>query len=156
MTVNSERRYQGPDRRKRTMFALWVGSFKQRRQGPRRTEDRSVASIDTHHPQWLVIAILIMLLSVADAFLTLTVINLGAEEINPVMKPLVTGSGREFAIWKLALTAGGLVFLTITARLRTLGGFPIGGLLYCVLALYLTLVGYELWLVSYLSAQPHG
>lgn len=154
MNDDSERRYYGPDRRKNTLRALLVGSFKRRRNGPRRDEDRSVASFDTHESQWLVIAVLIMLLSIADAFLTLTVINLGAEEINPVMKPLVTGSGHGFAIWKLGMTAGGLVFLTITARLRTFGGFPIGGLLYCILALYLTLVGYELWLVSHLSAQP--
>jgi hypothetical protein len=36
--------------------------------------------------------------------------------------------------------------------MRTLGGFPIGGLLYVILALYLLLVGYELWLVEHLTA----
>ncbi len=127
-----------------------MGSFLQRRRHPRRDGDRSLTAVDWHHPQWLIIAVAILLLSVADALLTLTVINLGAEEINPFMQPLVTGSGHSFALWKLGMTSGGLIFLTVMARMRTLGGFPIGWLLYAILAIYVVLVAYELWLVQYL------
>ena len=145
-------RDKGPDRRKSHLRALWTGSFMARRRHPRRSDDRSVTAVDWHHPQWLVVVLAILFLSIADALLTLTVINLGAEEINPFMQPLVTGSGHSFAAWKLGMTSFGLIFLTIMARMRTLGGFPIGWLLYIILAIHTALVGYELWLVQHLTA----
>lgn len=116
----------------------------------RRAGDRNIASIDWHHPQWLAVAMLILLLCTTDALLTLTLLNLGAQEINPFMKPLVTGSGPAFAIWKMGLTSGGVIMLTILARLRAFGVLPIGALLYVVLALYVILVAYELWLLEQL------
>jgi hypothetical protein len=131
------------------------GSFKRRRRHVRRAGDRNIASIDWHHPQWLAVAMLILLLCTTDALLTLTLLNLGAQEINPFMKPLVTGSGPAFAIWKMGLTSGGVIMLTILARLRAFGVLPIGALLYVVLALYVILVVYELWLLEQLL-MLHG
>ncbi|HPF27817.1 MAG TPA: DUF5658 family protein [Steroidobacteraceae bacterium] len=148
-----ERRLAGADRRQATLRALWVGSFARRRLGPRRDEDRSITSVDWHHPQWLAVSILILLLSCADAVLTLTLIHLGAEEVNPIMRPLVLGSGHAFASWKLMLTAGGVVTLTILARLRVFGRLPVGYVLYAVLAIYVVLIGYELALLERIAAE---
>jgi hypothetical protein len=148
-----DRRRPGPDRRRATLRALVVGSFARRRLGPRREADRSFAAVDWHHPQWLAVSILILLLSCADAFLTLTLINLGAQEINPFMKPLVTGNGRGFALTKLLLTAGGVIVLTLLARFRVFGRLPIGWLLYGVFGIYVMLIAYEIWLLEHLSAQ---
>ena len=145
-------RVASTDRRQQHLRALWVGSFLHRRRHPRRDGDRSVTAVDWHDRRWLVIVLLVLLLSMADAVLTLTVINLGAEEINPIMRPLVMGTGYSFALWKLGMTSAGLIFLTVMARMRTLGGFPIGWLLYGVLAIYILLVGYELWLIEHLTS----
>ena len=101
---------------------------------------------DWFHPQWLGVAILILLLCCFDAVLTLTLINHGAYEVNPFMAPLVEGAGRGFALVKVGLTAVGVVFLTILARLRIFGR-SVGYVLYLILAGYLTLVGYELFLL---------
>lgn len=139
---------RGPDRRRATLRALWVGNFHKRRRGPRREDDRSLANSDWHHPQWLAVSILILLLCVADALLTLTLLNDGAREINPLMAPLVGGPGRGFALWKIGLTAAGVVLLVLMAQLRTLGRLPVGAILYVVLAGYSTLIGYEIWLLS--------
>jgi hypothetical protein len=62
------------------------------------------------------------------------------------MDPLVRGEGRSFALVKFGLTAVGVVLLTILARLRFFGR-TIGYLLYLVLAGYVVLVGYELFLL---------
>jgi Domain of unknown function (DUF5658) len=149
----AERRGRARDRRTSTWHALWVGSFRRRRLGPRRDGERSITAVDWHHPQWLAVSILILLLSCADAFLTLTLINLGAEEVNPFMRPLVMGTGRSFALTKLLLTAGGVVILTILARFRAFGRMPIGAILYAVLAIYSVLVAYEIWLLEHISAD---
>lgn len=145
-------RREFPDRRQRLLRALWTGSWQPRRRSARRQNEHTVVSIDWHHPQWLAVGLLILLLSFADAFLTLTLMNLGANEANPVMVPLVEGTGRAFALWKLGLTAAGVTVLILLARARAFGGLPVGILLYMVLTLYIGLVGYELWLLEQLSS----
>jgi hypothetical protein len=140
---------RGPDRRRSILRALWVGNFHQRRLGPRREDDRSLVGTDWHHPQWLAVAILILLLCVADAILTLTLLDDGASEVNPFMNSLLLGPSRGFALWKIGLTASGVILLVLMARLRTLGRMPVGAILYAVLLGYGTLIGYEIWLLSH-------
>ena len=101
---------------------------------------------DWHHPQWLALTIGILLLCFLDAILTLTLVTNGAREVNPLMEPLVKGSGHTFAYWKIALTAMGVTILTLLARLR-FWGKAVGTVLYVVLVGYLALVGYELFLL---------
>jgi len=148
--VDSERR-TGADRRRSTLRALMIGSFRQRRRVPRRDDERHLAALDWHHPQWLAVGILILLLSVADAFLTITLISLGANEANPVMEPLVRDPGIDFAVWKMALTSGGVILLILLARMRAFGRIPVAVILYGVLLVYIGLVGYEWWLLEHLS-----
>lgn len=128
------------------MRALWHGNFARRRIAPRRSGERHAAVTDWHHPQWLAVGIGVLLLSLTDAILTLTLISHGATEVNPFMAPLVTGSGHGFAFWKMGLTAMGVVVLTVLARLRVRGQ-AVGGVLYLTLVGYGVLVGYELFLL---------
>lgn len=144
-------RRAGLDRRRSTLRALLIGSFKRRRRAPRRDNERHIASLDWHHPQWLAVGLLILLLSVADAFLTITLLGLGANEANPVMEPLIHGTAGDFAFWKMALTSGGVVLLILIARMRAFGRIPVAAILYLILAGYLVLIGYEIWLLEHLT-----
>ena len=101
---------------------------------------------DWFHPQWLAVGITVLLLSVADAILTLTLISHGATEVNPLMDPLVRGSGRGFAYWKIGLTATSVVVLILLARLR-IWGRAVGNVLYVAMLGYVALVVYELILL---------
>ena len=101
---------------------------------------------DWFHQQWLALTIGILLLCFLDAMLTLTLVANGASEVNPLMEPLVHGSGRDFAYWKFGLTSIGVITLTLLARLR-FWGKAVGTVLYVVLVGYLVLVGYELFLL---------
>ena len=56
------------------LHALWHGNFARRRHAPRRSTDRPGAPTDWFHAQWLAVGILVLLLSFADALLTLTLI----------------------------------------------------------------------------------
>jgi Domain of unknown function (DUF5658) len=141
-------RRESEDRRQRHWYALWLGSSARRRRLPRRGGERSPATVDWHQSRWLAVAMLIVLLSVSDALLTLMLMNQGAYEANPLMAPLVSGSGHSFAAWKLGLTVFGVITLVLFARLRLVGNLKVGSLLYLVLAVYLTLVAYECWLLS--------
>jgi hypothetical protein len=139
-----ERRFN--DRRRSVLRSLWHGNFARRRLAPRRSGERHAAVTDWFHPQWLAIGIVVLLLSFADAILTLTLISHGASEVNPIMDPLVRGSGHSFAYWKIGLTAMGVVVLILLARLRVWGR-AVGNVLYVVLGAYVVLVTYELFLL---------
>ena len=101
---------------------------------------------DWFQAQWLAVSIGILVLCAADAFLTLTLISHGAVEINPLMEPLVRGSGHSFGYWKIGLTSMGVLVLTLLARVR-FWGKTVGTILYVVLGAYAVLVGYELFLL---------
>src|SRR5579864_8847254 len=136
------------DRRKRVIRSLVYGSFHPRRHGPRREGENSITSVDWHHPQWLLISVLILLFSCADAFLTLRLMEEGAYELNPFMAPLVGGSTVGFALVKIGMTAIGVVLLTQLSRLRTFGRVPVGLIIYGVLAIYGTFGFYEIRLLG--------
>ncbi|HVY80426.1 MAG TPA: DUF5658 family protein [Steroidobacteraceae bacterium] len=139
------------DRRKRTLRALIYGSLNPRRLGPRRDGEQSLVAVDWHHPQWLAVAVLTLLMCVADALLTITLLQRGAYEANPFMQPLLQGSPLVFTTVKFGLTATGLVILILLARVRLFRNVPVSFLLYAVLVAYAVLIGYELWMLEALS-----
>jgi Domain of unknown function (DUF5658) len=137
------------ERRSHILRALVYGSFRPRRCGPRRADERLVSALDWHHPQWLAVSMLIVIGSCTDALLTLILVERGiATEANPLMAPLVGNSPLAFALVKVALTAGGVVLLTQLARIRAFGRIPAGMFLYLVLAIYGVVIGYELHLLD--------
>jgi hypothetical protein len=142
------------DRRTRTFRSLLHGSFEPRRRAPRREKDRSITSVDWHHPQWLAVAILTLLLCSADAFLTLVLLQRGANEANPFMQPLVGGSPLLFTLVKFGLTSGGITLLILLAQMRVFGRIPVSFLLYAVLFAYTALVTYEFWLLETIFPEP--
>jgi hypothetical protein len=155
-TLNTAANRRTPaDRRKRTFRSLLQGSLSPRRRGPRRDTDRSITAVDWHHPQWLAVAMLTLLLCTADALLTLTLLERGANEANPFMEPLVGGSALVFAMVKMGLTSGGIIVLILLARMRVFGRVPVSFILYMVLVAYTALVGYELWLLETLFATHY-
>ena len=146
MSTPTVERRTSNERRRSVIRGLWHGNFARRRHAPRRGAERHAVVTDWFHPQWLAVGIFVLLLSVADALLTLTLISHGASEVNPFMEPLVRGSGHSFAYWKVGLTAIGVVVLTLLARLRVWGQ-GVGNILYAALVLYVALVSYELILL---------
>ncbi len=110
-------------------------------------------AVDWHKSHWLGVVIVILLLSAADALLTLTLLQHGAYEANPLMAPLVAGSGGWFAMWKVGLTTAGVVVLVLLSRYRLFGRVRVGALLYVVLALYVALISYEWSLLHRIGAR---
>lgn len=89
-----------------------------------------------------------LLLCTADAFLTLVLLERGANEANPLMEPLTGGSPLTFTMVKMGLTSGGIVLLILLARVKIFGRIPVSVILYMVLLGYATLVAYEFWLLD--------
>jgi len=146
--VLSDRRDES-DRRRRILWSVIYGSFKPRRRTPsRRLDDSRYQSVDWHASHLLAVAIAILLLSFCDAFLTLTLLDGGAQEINPVMGLVVQGDPTWFAGLKMAMTGASVVLMVCLARYRFMGLVRVEFALYAVLVAYVTLIGYEFWMLQ--------
>ena len=142
--VTPERR-EHVDRRRRVWWSVVYGNFNPRRRAPPRRLDQShYHSVDWHSPHLLAVAIGILLLSVVDAFMTLILLQGGADEINPIMALVVYRNVAVFAALKMALTSFGVVFMVFLARYRFMRRLPVGWVLYGVLIAYTSLIGYEI------------
>ena len=147
-TEKNEERRLGTDRRIRAMRSILYGSFNPRRRHIRRNGPVRLRDLDWHHPQWLAVGMLIVVLSCIDAALTIVLLSHGAYEVNPLMAPLIGDSALGFTVVKIGLTAGGVVMLTLLARLRAFGRIPVALVLYLVLAGYGALIIYEVRLLN--------
>jgi len=142
-SLPQDRRYA--DRRKGSLLGFLVGGFSPRRRRGRRAADR-YALVDWHEPQLLLTALLILLLSTADAFLTLNILLLGGEELNPFMAWMLDHNLLLFTAVKMLLTGVGVIILVATARARIFQAVRVSRVMHVFVAAYLVLVGYE-WLI---------
>jgi hypothetical protein len=144
--VLRERRGQGDDRRTTSLRTFFQSGFTPRRRGGRRAGEQHLP-IDWHEPYLLFLALTILLLNVADAFLTLTLLTLGAREANPVIAFVLDEYPKLFAVTKMGLTGVGVLVLVAVARARLFNVMRVGSLLHAVLLGYAGLIAYEWWLL---------
>jgi hypothetical protein len=141
-----ERRVNTVDRRRVSVRSILQGAFNPRRRGGRRAADHDTP-IDWHHPHLMFLSLAMLALSVADAFMTVTLLNNGAEEANPLLALFVNRHPTLFAAVKMALTGVGIVLLVAVARSRLFRVIS-GRLVFQILVLaYFALVVYEGWLL---------
>lgn len=145
--VLPERR-SGVERRHHSVAAYWRGALNPRRRSGRRVTDHTYPIVDWHSPRVLALVMLILGLSTLDGVLTLLLISQGANEVNPVMALFVPHNLGWFAAIKLGLTSLGAAVLVACARMKLFRLFPGELLLYLVVACYVALVGYELFLLE--------
>jgi len=132
------------DRRDFTWRTVFYGFIRSRRHAYRRTADDDVVFLDWHHPWLFFLSVGTMLLSCADAFLTLQLINLGMIEVNPFMNAVMAHSTLLFTGTKLSMTAFGILVLVFFAKAQFLNRIRTGALLTVFFSIYACLVCYEL------------
>jgi hypothetical protein len=136
-------------RRHRRVWSICYGSFNPRRRlGTRRAGDAAFHTLDWYSAHLLIVAIGISLLSMADAFLTLTLLNGGADEMNPIMAALLYRSATAFTVFKMATTGVCVLALVVLSRHRFMRVIRVEIVMYIVLGTYIGLIGYELWLLN--------
>jgi hypothetical protein len=137
------------ERRRRAFWSVFYGSFNPRRRTPpRRLEDSRFYSLDWYSAHLLAVTMGVLLLSVADAFMTLVLLQGGAAEVNPVMAALVYRDAALFTALKMAITSASLVLMVFLARYRFMRVLKVTWVLYGVLIVYLALIAYEIWLLK--------
>ncbi len=142
-----ERRVNAEDRRRTTLQTLLRGAFVPRRRAGRRESDRDVP-LDWHDPYLMFLSIAMLVLSVTDAFFTVTLMTDGARETNPLLAFMLDEHPRLFAAAKMTLTGVSVIFLVAVARSRLFKLIPVSLIFQALVLAYLALVSYEWWLVS--------
>ena len=148
----SERR-SGIDRRQKAVFPWSLESFRGSRRYERRWEDRRKGYyVDRYSRRIGMVVLITVILSIVDALLTLHLVSLGAQEINPVMDFMLTKGPYAFLAVKYILTAVGLLLLLIHKNYRVYRErIPVRLLLVILPLFYVLLIGYEcllLWEVT--------
>lgn len=134
----------GVDRRRFSWRTVAYGFTLSRRHDNRRLADEEVIFLDWHHPWLFFLATGTMLLSCADAFLTLRLLDLGMIEANPVMNAVMSKGTLMFTSTKMAMTAVGIFVLVFLAKARFLNRIRTGLFLTMFFSFYACLVCYEL------------
>lgn len=115
-----------------------------RRHTHRREADYDVIFLDWHHPWLFFLSVGTMLLSCADAFLTLLLLERGMIEANPFMQAAMNQGTGVFISTKLAMTALGIFVLVFLAKAHFLNRFRTGLFLTAFFSAYACLICYEL------------
>jgi hypothetical protein len=146
MDVTVDRR-RGADRRRLTLGSFLRGGLTPRRRNGRRADEQHLP-IDWHRPYLLFLSFTILLLSVADAFLTLTLIMAGATEANPFLAFILRDYPELFAVVKMGLTGTGVLVLVAVARSRLFRIMRVETVLQGLFVAYVALIAYEWWLLG--------
>lgn len=147
--MSSDRRRTN-DRRTQQARAFFCMFFMNRREGVRREEDqRKGHYVDVHEPVVLAVTLGALLLCVADAYLTLMLIQLGGRELNPLMNLLIEKDVNLFITFKYVLTSLCLIFTVIHKKFKLFDRVSGYHILYSVFFVYLLLVKYEIDLLTY-------
>jgi len=108
------------NRRSFSWRTVLYGFALSRRHAHRRLEDDDVIFLDWHHPWLFFLSVGTMLLSCADAFLTLLLMEKGMIEANPLMNAIMSMGTGVFISTKLLMTALGIFVLVFLAKSRFL------------------------------------
>jgi len=140
-----ERRVNQQERRRTTLRTFLQGGFMPRRLRGRRASDLDLA-VDLHEPYLLLLSVAMLVLSVADAFLTVTLMADGAPQANPLLAFILNEHPRLFTLVKIALTGIVVVVLVAIARATLFQVVRVAAFLQGLVVAYLALVACETWL----------
>ena len=151
---NIPERRRGLARRQRCpLFADSRFLLRGRRRVLRRANDQRGVCLDWHPVSLWIVVLGILLLSALDAALTLILLQYGANEANPLLRPLLERDTHQFINVKLLLTAVPLVLLVAHSRLVIYGQIKVERIVHGLLVIYLTVIGYELLLLNSLTTR---
>ena len=144
----NERR-QLPDRRLTSTKPVSIYTLRGRRKKARRVEETENYYVDRYELRYLFLIISILILCFMDAFLTVILLQLGAEELNPFMLIFIEKDVVLSMVVKYAITALSLIYILMHKNFRIFRDLQVHSLIYFVFTLYIALVLFEV--VSYVK-----
>lgn len=141
-------RRQGPDRRRHTWRTItYCGLHGRGRRRQTRRHDSNYY-LDHYDHRLVVTGVLVLLMSCADAMLTLTLLKRGAFEANYLMAQLLEIGEAPFIVTKIVITAACVLFLLMHAHFRVLRITNGKRMLHLAAGVYGLLIGWEVLLLG--------
>ena len=109
-------RRSGQDRRKRLTSWRQMMFYGQRQTIRREVDRQRLIWVDKYSPALFILILIVVLLSMADAILTLFLVNRGATEINPIMAYCLSLGPSMFVLVKYALTCISVLVLLVLSN----------------------------------------
>lgn len=147
--IGPERR-SGEDRRSRQPFKIKHLLTKGNRKSIRRAADRNnIVALDYYSQSLFIGIAVVLVLSLLDALLTLTLLAKGASELNPIMKYYLTRGPKIFLFVKYGLTALS-VWLVVLLNDTLAARYRVGGsmVLHIFAAFFGSAVIWQIYLLS--------
>jgi len=146
----------GKDRRIKSSFNLRSLLFGGKRAKIRRQEDTNRQFyVDQFSSGLFFIIVSILFLGVIDALLTLSLLNQGAYEANPIMKYFLQFGPYTFFTFKYFITVTSLIFLLLFRNIVIRGiKIKTRSVFYFIIVFYLAVVAWEIHLITNLSNRP--
>jgi hypothetical protein len=120
----------------------------------RAPEHRRSYLVDRFSASMWIAMLLILVLSMVDAFITLYLLDFDCHEVNPLMRHLLNNGVLAFVLGKYALTAAGLPLLLLFKNYFLFGTrFRVGYLIPAIVVMYVVLLIYQ---VHLLPAEAGG
>lgn len=119
-----------------------------RRQHCRRAGDATQHYVDWYEARVLVSGLGIVVCSCLDAFFTLTLLQMGAVELNALMAGLIESDIQQFVSLKIGVTSLSVLLLVIHYKFRIFNRLRVEYLIHFAFAAYLVLMGWELRLLA--------
>ncbi|MGB5306165.1 MAG: DUF5658 family protein [Gammaproteobacteria bacterium] len=131
--------------RRQTSFRTLLGLiFTCRRRHSRRYQDEINNYIDWYGPWPLVASLLIIGMCFLDAYLTLILLNHGAEEANVLMDWLIQKDVFTFTTAKMGITSLSVIVLVMHHNFRVYKIIAVRYLMYALVPLYSLLIAHEI------------
>jgi len=145
----------GEDRRRKTIPSLRYLVAGGRRRGVRRVEDKQrIIILDRYSPHLLAAIVGILCLSLLDALLTLSLIEHGADEVNPVMAYFLEQGPLIFTSVKYLLTSLAVViFLLVNHNVLPRARFRMSNLFTFAIASFGIVVVWEIMLIYMIATR---
>ena len=143
-----EERRQQQDRRNYSTKTMWLCLTSPRRAHGRRRSDRRFPVQDVFGEGAMILAAMLMVLSLTDAFLTLNILARGGSEVNPVMNYMLGFGTFAFVATKMVMTAIPVAALTAAGNVKIFKFIRVRTLTAVLVGMYCALIVYELILLS--------
>ena len=144
MREEKDRRVLADRRRRPTPRWSWYTFFGQRTTFRRKLDQEKQGYVDRYSHILFFLLVLILGLNILDSLFTMMIIDLGGQELNPLVRVFIEVHGDMFWIWRFAIASIALTLLYLHR-----GFIFVRRVIIAIGLIYIVIVAYQMYLIFY-------
>ena len=122
----------------------WFTFFGRRKSLRRKTDREKGGYVDRYSYILFFLLVLILGLNILDSLFTMMIIDLGGQEVNPLVRAFIELHGDMFWIWRFVIASIALVLLYLHR-----GFIMVRRMIIAIGSIYIVIVVYQMYLIFY-------